>query len=106
METRVIHATDANGHPVEVATIIHEGHEFTALGSCLDPERPVVYCMGNHQLTTWEGAYIGWYEVTRTYRNNFGARIDCITANIDGTMYYGRKSHDWSDLVFLHPRKS
>jgi hypothetical protein len=106
MDTRVVNATDTKGNRVELATIIHDGHEFTALGAILDPERPSLYCGNNGKLTTWEGDVVGSYRVTNTYYNNVGARMDCIEASFNGRTYYVRKSHDWTEYVNLRPHKN
>lgn len=79
-----------------MATVTHNGHDFTALGSVIDHTSGHVigYVSSDGlKLTTWEGAQIGTVRCTSSWRNprsHFRSRIHAYVANIDGKRYYGR----------------
>lgn len=97
-----------------------QGQTFTANGAMFDLERGGCLYVSDYDdndqadwrdpangpLTDWNGNRIGTWWRTNRYRNNIGARIDCIAATIQGREYYGRYGSDWSQLVNLRPRKT
>jgi len=69
-----------------------------------------LHCGGNGPtriLTTWTGKRLGYVLSYRVHRNNFGARIASVRVRgTNGANYYGRMSHDWSQLIRLRRCKS
>lgn len=111
LQTRVEQCTETGGTAsVEIATIIHEGREFTALGSVIDHERGRVaaYRRTGGILTNWGSKEIGTYHVVSTWRrySRYGVstKMESIKALIDGLVYYGRGSCDW-ELIQLKKGK-
>lgn len=129
METRVEVATAANGATVEVATIIHNGHEFTNCGAIIDlaagyvgayvhedipPKTGAGYGPRNRQyasrgeLRDWSGNRIGEWRHVSTWKVNRGwdtYTMRAIRATIDGDSreWHGRYGSDWSEFVNLRP---
>jgi hypothetical protein len=68
------------------------------------PELHCAYVTGT-KVATWLGAELGEIKASSVHRNNFGARITCVTVSgNNGATYHGRYGSDWSQLVRL--RKS
>jgi hypothetical protein len=104
------------GARVEVATVTHEGHPFTALGSVIDEARgeicayvsetnegdPRLLGSGRDlgaprfRLSTWEGTTIAALELRgRWTQRGFGGVKNTITAwraTVGGRVYSGRNS--------------
>jgi len=83
----------------EIATIIHDGREYTALGSTMTPDRAVGYlkCGESHQITTWNGETLGYTQIVaswQTSRSEVSSRMYQIRANINGIWYTGRCAGD------------
>jgi hypothetical protein len=69
------------------------------------PQSMVAYVNGG-RVTTWMGAELGRVIRSSTYRNNLGARIDCLTVRAtNGATYHGRMSVDWSQAIRLRKSK-
>lgn len=95
-----------NGARVEIATITHEGRDFTALGSVVDHARGFVVGYvtrdehgpnpSTYRLTTWEGTTIAPLRLVNTWEQYgfYGARVRHFAwrAVIDGRTYSGRNS--------------
>ena len=86
-----------NGVTVEVATIIHEGCEFSNLGAVIDHSAGYVagYVAGS-TLTNWQGEVIGSVRVISSRQAVFfgrrswiGDRLYYFRATIDGIAYHG-----------------
>lgn len=116
METRTETLTADNGATMVLATITHEGHEFTAGGGSVDLAGGHIYAYANGKATRgslvlWNGTVIGrWHETSRWKERRGWETItmQAISAHIDGDTrrWYGRYSCDWGDLVHLRPAKS
>ena len=67
-ETIVAHAD--NGATVEIATLHHEGKEFTAHGAILDLSNghAYVYADENRTLTDFQGNILGIWQTVSTWR--------------------------------------
>lgn len=69
------------------------------------PERFAAYVSGR-DVILWRGVRIGGIAKRSTYRNNMGARIECVTVKgTNGATYSGRYGSDWSQLVRLRRTK-
>jgi hypothetical protein len=104
MQTRSEHGTAPNGARVEVGIVEHEGREYSALGSVVDPERGIVvgyvgkitpagYGAHVRALTTWDGKTIGavWpVSSWPTPRSHVSSRMYAYRAEVEGVMYQGR----------------
>lgn len=118
METRVEHVTAGNGAAVEVATIVHEGRDFTALGAVMDLERGIVsaYVSEAKYPKPGESRYnlTGWAEDSEAIapltlrgswkQGGFGGARNTIYAwscVIDGRVYSGRNS---GPCMLIHMR--
>lgn len=118
MDSSSVIGTASNGAAVEVATISHNGQEFTALGSVIDHESGYAMAYVGSQtkpcqrgtLTTWDGQPLGtyyvisnWQQVSpwcRHYAEPY--TMASIRARLhDGSEWHGRFSADWSQLVKL-----
>ena len=70
------------------------------------PDYFAVYVSNDRTVSTWLGTTIGRVVSLSSYRNNLGARIDCLTVQgTNGATYHGRYGSDWSQLVHLHRSK-
>ena len=84
---------------VEVATITHEGREFTNIGACVYPTHAVAYlkhdaATGLYSVTAWSGAQLGAARVVSTWRamspNGYPYTTMQVRATINGVRYTGR----------------
>lgn len=86
-----------NGASIELATIEHEGKEFTAFGSIIDHARGIVVGYpsmidGKLCLSTWDGKAITSLHVVSKWRiHSWQSDAMCAyQATIDGHSYHGR----------------
>lgn len=91
----VEHMVATNGAHVEVATLTHNGHNFTNLGSIVDHSRGVVvgYVGKGNTLTTFDGKQLGTVREVSKWRtpNSFmSSHMHAYRAVIDGKRYHGR----------------
>lgn len=98
MDSRVEVASTETGAKVEIATVLHDGKEFTAMGSVVDHKagRVTGYPKGN-VLQTWDGKPIGTCTVTSTWRLRVFAgplTMRQYHATVDGIHYTGRGQGD------------
>lgn len=80
---------------VEIGTIIHEGKEWSAMGSVVTDSYCVGYLGKDGRLTNWNGAVIGTYRVTsmwRTPRSYVSATMNQVYATVNGRTYQGRSA--------------
>lgn len=103
--SETIVATDGQAK-VEIATIKHEGKEYSAMGAYISDNYVVGYIskaepvenfphVTQHWLTTWQGEKIGRAYVVstwRTPRSYLSSTMSQIEVNIAGKMYTGRGS--------------
>jgi len=95
MDTRVEVVEATNGATLELATIIHEGKEFTARGSIIDKAGGYlvgyVSCDGL-EFHTWSGEKICRLQHVSSWRvqSPFTDRMHAYRAVLDGKRYYGR----------------
>ena len=90
METR----TEQHG-AIEVGIVVHEGREFSALGSVIDGERIAAYLGKDGQLTKWNGEVLGTYRITRTWRtprSYVSSTMHQVYATVNGKTYTGRSA--------------
>ena len=101
MESRTVIGTqsDDSGRIVgvaEIATIVHEGREFTNLGASVTPDHAVGYVQvqpGHWELTDWNGDHLGFGRSTSKWKtpgsfvssHYYQARF-----KINGVWYTGR----------------
>jgi hypothetical protein len=113
METRVETFTLTPPHvgTIEVGTLIHDGHEYTAMGAVLEPMHPVVYLVekdGKQNVTDWHGTILGQWWTTSTWRkwSSYGlytmssVGVYLNTSDVTG-WYHGRLSFDSGQCVRL-----
>jgi hypothetical protein len=101
---------------VEVATITHEGRDFTAMGAVIDHDRGIVIgypslgcasvgaCGKHGALNSWDGTELGRVEVIARSRGFYGAEIVHFRAYVDGKAYHGKGS-GWEALLRLRACK-
>ena len=108
-----------NGARIEVATVTHEGHEFTNLGSIVDPSSGVIVgyphkvsdgagigTIGRgpqYELRTWEGKTIAPLTRVRSFRS-YGIASTTLTAwrmTYEGRVYSGRNGGFFGDVGAL-----
>lgn len=80
---------------VEVGTVIHEGHEYSAMGSVVSDSHCVGYLGKNSRLTDWNGAVIGTYRITSTWptpRSYVSGTMNQVYATVSGRTYQGRSA--------------
>jgi hypothetical protein len=132
MDTRIETLTADNGATLELATIIHEGHEYTAHGAILDfdqgyvvayvdedvpPKTGAGWGRKNRQyaysgrLIDWSGKTIGrWYETSRWEKCGSWEcqTMRSIRATLDGDsrQWIGRYGCDWGQAVTLRPSRA
>ena len=91
-------ATTIDG--IEYGTIVHEGHEYTAMGSHVTPEDAVGYAKIDEvdhwqptSITSWEGKHLGYARITASWstpQSYWSRRMYQIRACINGVWYTGR----------------
>lgn len=116
LDTRMETITADNGATIVLATIVHDGHEFTAGGGSVDLDNGHVYAYVDDRrtrgkLTLWNGETIGQWTLVSTWgvcRQRECYTMRAITAHINGDnrTWKGRYGSDWSQLVHLTPMKS
>jgi hypothetical protein len=86
----------ADGARAELATMTHDGREYSALGAVIDHKRGrVVGYVKGATLTAWDGALLGTLRAMGRVRlaqwsPSGGEYLTCYRATIDGRAYYGR----------------
>ncbi len=100
-----------NGALVEIGTIMHEGKEFSAQGSVIDPASGVIigYPKGN-QLTSWNGNIIEGLSLQvvstwKTPRSWQSSTRHAYRASYQGKGYHGTGFGDGMSLVLHANRK-
>lgn len=97
----------------EVATLTHEGREFTALGSVVDHARGIVFGYvvekdGREELQTFDGAKLGELRRVTEWREyssaGYARRMRSYRATVDGRAYHGRMG-DMTMLIRLRACK-
>lgn len=109
METRSEHHMTDNGARVEVGVFVHEGREFSALGSVRDDAAG--YICGypeNGRLMTWDGQDMGIalkvVSTWRTPRSFFSPTQSAYRAWSGNVKYHGRGAGDGSLLRLYRSR--
>jgi hypothetical protein len=102
LQFRVEHQKAANGADVEVATLIHDGREFTNLGAVIDEAQGYIACYitrredGRYDLTNFEGKVIAPVKLVSSYKRwVFGhSRVEMFSwrATYNGKTYSGRNA--------------
>ena len=100
-----------DGARVEVGVFVHEGREFSALGSCVDESRGVICAYasgipGAYKLTTWGGETIAPLTLVRTWKQygcfgGFPCTIYAWSCTVNGRKYSGRNA---GPQIFLRMR--
>jgi hypothetical protein len=124
METR-IENVEQNGVKAEIATIIHEGREFSAMGSCIDMEGGRISAYIGASITvgddgrgflagttfridTFAGEKIGLATLTSTSRRIYTTwgfhRMEYYTMRYAGFYWHGKKSDDYDLIRFRKGR--
>jgi hypothetical protein len=89
-ETRVV-----DGATVELATVVHEGREFTNLGAVVADDYVVAYLGKDGKLTDWQGNVIGTYRTVSSWRtpNSWvSSTMSAVHAVVNGRTYKGRSA--------------
>jgi hypothetical protein len=126
MKTRIEIATATNGATAEVATVVHEGREFTALGACVDLENGIIsayvgaslaqddngvkYLPGHlFRLSSFAGEAIGTVRMTTKSRRIHTAHgfhhFEYYTMQFQGYSWHGKKTDAWQ-LIRLRRGKA
>jgi hypothetical protein len=121
MKTRVDTAYADNGATVEIATITHNGREFTNHGAVIDLDSGHVAAYitddmyldnARRVLTDWSGNRIGDVKIVSQWRqyasdgSPYTMRSVRARINGDNRQWFGRYGSDWSQLVHLRPCKA
>lgn len=106
---------------VEIATVVHQGREFTAHGSCIDLEKGHIlgYVREGHghlrgkyfTLGTFDGEYIAVLNKTGEGsgfpdRSGRHSRITHFSMEYAGFRWHGKCGLDWNQLVHLRRGKA
>lgn len=100
-----------NGADIELATVVHEGKEFTNLGSIVDKENGYVvgYCSSDmKEVGTWDGKRLGTLRIVSKWPTPTSWQSShryAVEATIDGEKYSGRTCGG-SMIVRLRRKKS
>lgn len=102
MQTNIVTHTQPNGATVEVATITHEGKEYTAFGAFFDEEHGIIHAYtggipGAYKLTSFDGRDIANLTLVSTYMNRnvwggFPVKMYAWRCTYNGKTYSGRNS--------------
>lgn len=100
MESR----TEQHGN-TEVGIVTHNGREFAALGSVIEPTHIVAYLGKGGQLTKWDGTVIGHYNVVTTWptpHSYVSSTMSQVEAWVGPRCYTGRSAGE--GMVFKGKR--
>lgn len=92
MNFRSERITMDNGAVTEIATIVHEGREYTAEGSYVDEAGGLIFgyvSQDGESLTTWRGERICQLRKVSEFKA-FGHKVVAYRAKINGRKWYGR----------------
>ena len=103
-----------NGAIVEMATLVHEGREHTAMGSVVDEANGLIIgyvSRDNTALTTWAGGRICGLRVVSRFRIpclgwRRGTEITAYRARFNGADWHGRGAGTGMVLRLRRPRRT